>query len=936
MKISLRKKLLTYTVGLNLLITCTLAFAIYHTSYKIFFDSFMQSKLSFARSVALAIDGDKHQLFNTLEAKKDKEYQRYLKYFNTIKTTEQFITYLYTMNYDSVGKRFLYAIDGDIAQENIFWIESEKMTLELHILPEKQWFVHKQVEYSDGFSTDIDNQEVKVLLKNEGKSKILYFDKTKIATITLNPFLLQLTESSLDSVTRYIEGNYNLHGKSVSAVYSLSLKGEAASDPGTPAADNTETMRIFMKNYLLGTDVIDSAFVEGNYGKSISAYAMIRNSKGQLAGMVCVDMFERELTQFKKSVTKISAIITAVSILILLIVMPLVIEFLIIRNIKKLKIGVEKIAKSELEERIVINSGDEFQVLAEGFNQMAENLQLFYNNLKDEIAISKSLHLNIKSPFFETDTDGLITYINSEALKISGLPLDHVRYVKQAYEIFGNSDVWQKTWEGERFLNYESHIINYLHQEIPVIINSGQIRNSKNDIIGIFVMYTDLSEISELKELNRQISESYQEIMQQNAVILEQKEELLQQNEEINVQKEQLELTNRELEKLSIAASETDNVIIIAHADGTFEWINQGFTKLFGVNLEKLQHDGNANLFAEMNSEYARNKISECRETKQTVTYHQETQDVAQNTIWLQTTVTPILDEDDKLLRFVAVSSDITKNKLAEQEIKKQNREIERKNANIMQSIAYAKRIQGAILPSTENFERIFADRFIFYKPRDIVSGDFYFFKRVDYYLFIAAADCTGHGVPGAFMSMLGITLLNEIIQSTQNYHVGSMPNAALLLAELREKVKSVLNQTGKMGEQQDGMDIAFCIYDIETKQLSYSGAHNPLLLIRNNELIEYKADRMPVSVFRNERAFTEHKLTVETNDTIYLYTDGYYSQFGGKDGNTMKSKPFKQFLLDIHQKPMSEQLDLLQNEFDKWRGRYEQIDDVLVMGVRV
>jgi len=251
-------------------------------------------------------------------------------------------------------------------------------------------------------------------------------------------------------------------------------------------------------------------------------------------------------------------------------------------------------------------------------------------------------------------------------------------------------------------------------------------------------------------------------------------------------------------------------------------------------------------------------------------------------------------------------------------------------NEKIISSIKSAEFIQGALLPN-ENFIKTFLpDYFIFFKPKDIVSGDFYWINNDNDILKIVAADCTGHGVSGALMSVLGTVFLNEITSKTADY------KASEILDNLRENVKKVLNQPGRETIVSYGMDISICLIEKQKQNMQFAGANNSLLYFRNNELIEYKADRMPIGLYPKEKPFTNHIINIQGNDIFYLFSDGYYSQFGGEKNNKYKIKRMKEFLQTIYHKPMNEQKQLLEFEFNNWKGSNEQTDDVLVVGVRI
>jgi serine phosphatase RsbU (regulator of sigma subunit) len=264
-------------------------------------------------------------------------------------------------------------------------------------------------------------------------------------------------------------------------------------------------------------------------------------------------------------------------------------------------------------------------------------------------------------------------------------------------------------------------------------------------------------------------------------------------------------------------------------------------------------------------------------------------------------------------------------------EVVRQKEEIAEQKEDIEASIHYAKRIQKAVVPNDEVASKILPEHFILWKPRDIVSGDFYWLTEMDGKTIIVAADCTGHGVPGAFMSMLGVSFLNEIVANL------GLEDAGIVLDQLRNKVKSTLSQTGKEGEAKDGMDIAVCIFDPKTKMLQYSGAYNPLYLIRNNEILETKADKMPIGIYIKEKEhFTNHQIQLKKNDTIYIFSDGYVDQFGGEKSGKFKPRRFKELILSMQKEKLEKQKEILDENIENWKGNNEQVDDILVIGIRV
>jgi ligand-binding sensor domain-containing protein/serine phosphatase RsbU (regulator of sigma subunit) len=286
---------------------------------------------------------------------------------------------------------------------------------------------------------------------------------------------------------------------------------------------------------------------------------------------------------------------------------------------------------------------------------------------------------------------------------------------------------------------------------------------------------------------------------------------------------------------------------------------------------------------------------------------------------------------------------------LAEQSenIKLKNVELEQKNIlitasneqmsklleNIESSIRYAKRIQDALLPNHERMSHALQEYFILYKPRDIVSGDFYWFVEHNGKIALAAADCTGHGVPGAFMSMIGHALLTEIVIEK------NVMEPDKILNHLHTGIRRALRQDE--GDSRDGMDIALCVIDRKSKTVEYAGAMNPLCIVRNGQLEELKATRSPIGGSQKddeERVFLKHSLEFDPHHPImlYVYSDGYQDQFGGKEGRKFMSRRFKDLLVHISMKPVAEQRKILDDTIEAWKGNTKQIDDILVMGVRL
>ena len=254
------------------------------------------------------------------------------------------------------------------------------------------------------------------------------------------------------------------------------------------------------------------------------------------------------------------------------------------------------------------------------------------------------------------------------------------------------------------------------------------------------------------------------------------------------------------------------------------------------------------------------------------------------------------------------------------------NKKLERQHDEILASITYAKRIQKAILPTNRVVKSHLKESFIFYKPKDIVAGDFYWLEQKEDKVLFAVGDCTGHGVPGAMVSVICNNALNRSVREHNLMDPG----------EILDKTRQIVIEEFEKSDEvvKDGMDIALC--SIEEDELKYAGANNPLWIIRNNEIIETKGDKQPIGKFEKQLPYTTHFCNIQKGDSIYIFTDGFVDQFGGQKGKKFKVKALRELLISIHNLPMEEQKLKLRNTFSAWKDAFEQVDDVCVMGVRV
>ena len=262
-------------------------------------------------------------------------------------------------------------------------------------------------------------------------------------------------------------------------------------------------------------------------------------------------------------------------------------------------------------------------------------------------------------------------------------------------------------------------------------------------------------------------------------------------------------------------------------------------------------------------------------------------------------------------------------------EIARQREELEVKNKNITDSLIYASYIQKALLPSDIYFNRLLPDSFIFFKPKEIVSGDFYWIRESVGKLYLVAADCTGHGVPGAFMSMIGVELLNKIIIDQK------IEDPSEILSLLSKGISRTFSGVdSEIKYLKDGMDIGLCVIDRLSEELLYSGAFFPLYILRDNKLIEIKGDRLCVGI-EESGEFMSTRVKLEKEDVVYMFSDGYTDQFGGPNDKKFMYRRFRHLLLAIHKFPLQEQKSILRDSIRSWRGNAEQVDDLMVIGFK-
>ncbi|OFY20193.1 MAG: hypothetical protein A2W98_12680 [Bacteroidetes bacterium GWF2_33_38] len=560
--------------------------------------------------------------------------------------------------------------------------------------------------------------------------------------------------------------------------------------------------------------------------------------------------------------------------------------------------------------------------------------------LDDKNAIAQALYYIGTAYAKEQDFKNAVDYF-MQALKIAKeiSALEHIKNIYQnlseIYEASNNNDEALKYYK--LFTNYKDSISSQMNSESYAELRirfeteqkekenellkiENEITESKvkqgiyirnimisGFVVIVFFILLILRSFYQNKKINKQLSTQTHQILEQSV---------------------KLELANLELEKLSIVAKETSNAVVIIDKNGDIEWLNAGFSNIYGYSHDEFTTIKGKNILRISSNPNIKEILDECLLNKKSVSYESPTGTKYGTELWIQTTLTPIFDSVGNLRKIIAVDTDITAIKNAENEIKL-------KNKNITDSINYAKKIQDAILPKENELEFIFKNSFVFYLPKDIVSGDFYWFSQVNDEIIIAVADCTGHGVPGALMSMIGSMLLNEAV----NHFKTTSPSA--IINKLHLGVLKTLQQE-KDSVAQDGMDISICNINLKAKKITYAGAMLPIYIVRDGDIETHEPNLLSVggtlirSDERYEKDFIDREIDIIPNMELYMFSDGCMDQFGGENNSKLNSSRFKNILFDASKSENCHiQKEILESTIMSWKGKNKQIDDMLVIGIK-
>ena len=372
-----------------------------------------------------------------------------------------------------------------------------------------------------------------------------------------------------------------------------------------------------------------------------------------------------------------------------------------------------------------------------------------------------------------------------------------------------------------------------------------------------------------------------------------------------------------------------NTLIVVLNKSGSIEYVSKSAQQLLGYNSQDLL--GNAwweiTRFSKPEGEEVKNKIlsSFIHQNNTTQTFENKLKTSAGGTKWVRWNVSYLNEE-----QLVGIGYDITDNKLNEKLLIESNKLLLDKNKDVTDSIYYAQRIQQSILQTPELLKKYFSESFLLYKPKDIVSGDYYWFYEDDIYKYIAVVDCTGHGVPGAMMSMVANSMFKEVFINRK------ISNPSEILKALDEELEKTINKN-QDATFNDGMDVSLIRIDKSTSELVFAGAFRSVLIVSKNEITELKGSRYPIGFYSGiEKKFDSVVYKLKKGDSIYLFTDGFIDQFGGEKNKKLNKLNFRDLLNTINDMKMDEQEAFLEYSFNNWKQDLDQTDDVLVVGIRI
>ena len=547
--------------------------------------------------------------------------------------------------------------------------------------------------------------------------------------------------------------------------------------------------------------------------------------------------------------------------------------------------------------------------------------------IKDDLGLSDALN-NLGRVHLGKNEKEQALHSFEESLKIA-LQINHLRGIAHANISLGNYYLLNEENEKAGFylkdaqlaatkLGEKSLLINIHKQLAQYYENGSEFKLALQE----FKTFEKLSVENDLSN-NQRVIESLK--YKFNFEQLELEKGILQdKNSELSEANEIIKTKNIELELLSLVASHTDNVILIFDNKLHLEWTNDSFSKYTGAQFATELLKNKSSIYEVSGNTEIKNAVSQCISLKKSVRYNSSFTNQSGEQFWFSSTLSPVFCKEGILQKLVIIDTDITESKHAEEIINS-------KNKDIRDSINYAERIQKSLLPNNKIFEKLFSDYFIFYKPRDTVSGDFYWISEVQDYILLAVIDCTGHGVPGAMMSMIASAFLNNVVHKK---HVNS-PSA--VLKQLYLQLDFAFTQYNSHTRTNDGMDIALIEINKIDNSVRFSGVNRNLFVMKNDKLIEYKSLRSPSNLSREDLdKLSDVIIDVDKGDMLYLFTDGLIDQFGGSENKKLGSARFKKLLTDVANKSCVSQNIKIEDFYLDWKKQEPQTDDILLLGIKL
>ncbi len=371
-----------------------------------------------------------------------------------------------------------------------------------------------------------------------------------------------------------------------------------------------------------------------------------------------------------------------------------------------------------------------------------------------------------------------------------------------------------------------------------------------------------------------------------------------------------------------------NTLVVVINNKGKVDYVSPAVSNILGFSREALQGEGWFNLTRKNHAEmtHVKEEVKLMIESDvMPAPFERQLKTARGESRWILWTSSKGPENS-----IIGIGYDVTERKIIQDDLEIKNRELQKKNSELLDSLKYAQNIQEAILPNVDSIKASFNKAFVYYNPKDIVSGDFYFHYKKGNKVFIAAVDCTGHGVPGALMSVIGNSLLKDIIIKR------GTENPAEVLRLLDEELFISINRSGRTVTS-DGMDVSLGVFDFDRKTLTYAGAFRTLLYVRDEQVFEIKGSRYPIGFYQDiVKSFDFTEMVFQDKDSFYFFSDGYADQFGGEQGKKLNRKRFKELLLTINEMPADEQESFLDYALTNWKQEEDQTDDILVIGIEV